>query len=182
MLTDVGKHGLQVLEVEQKHVLVVRDAEEDAQHARLRIVEVHQPREQRRPHFAHGCADGMPLFAEYVPEHGRERAVLERRHAALRQAIGDIVAVCAGLHHPGEVALDVREEHGHAHVRESLRQHLEGDGFARAGRPSDETMAVCHLRQQADGVFTRSKPDFAFVEHVCCVLLFPFIVVLLVLR
>ena len=178
---DVGEHGLQVLEVEQEHVLIVCDAEEDAQHACLRVVEVHQPREQRRPHFAHGRADGMPLFAEHVPEHGRERAVLERRHAALRQAIGDIVAVCAGLHHPGEIALDIREEHGHAHVRKSLCQHLEGDGFARTGRPSNETMAVCHLRQQADGVFTCSKPDFAFAEHVCCVLLFPFIVVLLVL-
>ena len=47
----------QVLEVEQRHVLVGRHAEQDVEHALLRLVELQQAREQQRPHVLHGGAD-----------------------------------------------------------------------------------------------------------------------------
>ena len=62
----------QVLEVEQQQPLLVGDAERDVEHAFLHVVEIHQPRQQQRPHLRDRGADRMALLAEQVPEHHRE--------------------------------------------------------------------------------------------------------------
>ena len=68
ILGAMDQHRLQVVEVEQQQALLVGDPEGDVEHAFLRLVEVHQPREQQRPHFGDGGADRMALLAEQVPE------------------------------------------------------------------------------------------------------------------
>ena len=113
----------------------------------------------------------MALLAVHVPEHGGEIAILEGGHAALHQALGDAVAMLAHLDHTGQVALDVRQEHRHAHIGEALSQDLQGHCLARAGRAGDQAVTVRHLRQQADGRFPGADPDFVFIQHMDCLLI-----------
>ena len=67
-LPAMDQHGLQVVEVEKEQALLVGDVEGDGEDAFLDLVEVHQPAEQQRPHFADRGADRMALLAEQVPE------------------------------------------------------------------------------------------------------------------
>ena len=69
------QHRLQVVEVEQQQALVVGIAEGDVEHAFLRFVEPHQPRQQQRTHFGDRGADRVALLAVEVPEHRRVVAI-----------------------------------------------------------------------------------------------------------
>ena len=51
MLLCEGQHGAQVIQVQQRQPLIVGDREDDLQHTGLRIIQFHQPRQQKRPHF-----------------------------------------------------------------------------------------------------------------------------------
>src|SRR3546814_20207224 len=71
----IGEHRLKIAEVEQQQPLFVGIAEGDGQHAFLRIVQAHQPREQDRAHFGYGGADRKALLTEQIPERSDERRV-----------------------------------------------------------------------------------------------------------
>ena len=62
---------LQVLEIDERQLLVVGDLEGDIEHALLRLAQIHQARQQQRPERGDRRADRMALVAEQVPEdHG----------------------------------------------------------------------------------------------------------------
>jgi hypothetical protein len=71
-LGDVGQQRLQVLHVEQQQAFLVGKAEGDVHDAFLRLGEVHQARQQQRPHFRDRGADRMALLAEQIPEDDRK--------------------------------------------------------------------------------------------------------------
>ena len=64
----VRQHRLEIVEVEQQQLLLVGDMKGDRQHALLHRGQVHQPREQQRPHLADRGADRVTLLAVQVPE------------------------------------------------------------------------------------------------------------------
>ena len=140
VLTDVGKHGLQVLKVKQEHVLVIR-ARGRGCSARpacvsLRFISRASSVGPISLTVVRTGCPSLPNTSQNTVGNVRYSNV-GTPHCVRRLAI---LSLCvAGLRHPGEIALDIREEHGHAHVRKSLCQHLEGDGFARAGRPGNES-------------------------------------------
>ncbi|WDT81346.1 MAG: hypothetical protein MPW14_06265 [Candidatus Manganitrophus sp.] len=59
-----------------------------------------------------------------------------------------------GCAEAGQVALHVGHEHRHADPAEALRQRLQGDRLAGAGGAGDQAVAVGHLRQQGEVVFS----------------------------
>ena len=68
---QIFEQGLQVLEIDQRQLLVVGDLEGDVEHAFLRLAQIHQPRQQQRPELRDRRADRMALLAEQIPEdHG----------------------------------------------------------------------------------------------------------------
>ncbi len=63
---------LQILQIQQRHPLFIRDAKGDVQNALLRLAELHQTGQQQRTHLGHGGADRVALIAKQVPEgHGK---------------------------------------------------------------------------------------------------------------
>ena len=165
-LADVVGHGAQVFQVEQRHVLVGRHAEQDVEHALLRLVELQQAGEQQRPHVLHGGADGVALLAEQVPEHGRVGGVGPVVEADVLGAFDEAVLAGSGLGDAGQVALDVGGEHRHAGVREALGQHLQGHGLAGAGGAGDEAVAVGELELQVLGLDAAAEEDLALLQKV----------------
>ena len=164
-LADVVGHGAQVLEVEQRHVLVGRHPEHDVEHALLRLVELEQAGEQQRPHVLHGGAHGMALLAEHVPEHGRVGGVGPVVEADLLGALGEPVLLDARLGDAGEVALDVGGEHRHAGIREAFGQHLQRYRLAGAGGAGDEAVAVGELELQVLRLDAAAEEDLALLHQ-----------------
>ena len=72
MVGDEAEHRPQILEIEDQQPLLVGNAEADIEHALLDIVEIHQARQQQRPHLGDGGAHRMALLPEQIPEHDRE--------------------------------------------------------------------------------------------------------------
>ena len=65
---------------------------------------------------------------------------------------------------PRHVALDVRDEHGNAGLRQLAGHELQGLGLARAGRSRDQAMAVQHRKGDLDanlGQHLRAKQGTA---------------------
>ncbi len=141
LLGHEGEDGAQVLHIEQQEPLLVRDAEGDVEHALLDVVEIHHPRQQQRAHLRYGGAYRMPLDAEYVPEHDRELVRLIGE-AELLGAGDQRVLGLADLGYARQIALDVGSENRHAGARKTLRQNLQRDGLAGAGRARDQAVPV----------------------------------------
>ena len=171
ILAHIDEHGTQVLEVNEQHILLVCDAEDQVQNPCLGIVELQHATQQQRAHLGHGGAHGVARLAKDIPEHHRAGARREVLHAADRQAGIDLLVELAGLGQAAQIALDIRHEHGHAQLAESLRHHLQGDGLARAGGPGDQAVAVGHLGQHANRAFLGSPyPYLVFQQHVIVLL------------
>ena len=169
VLRHVGEHGTQVLEVNEQEVLVVRDAEDNVEHALLDLGELEQAREQRGTHVGDRDAHRDALAAEHVPEAARAALVGEALEAKLLDALLHVLGVLAGRAHAGDVALDVGHEDGDARLGEALGHDLERHGLARAGRAGDEAVAVGLVEQQADGLArglgAHTHPDGVVLEH-----------------
>jgi len=148
VVAQVLQHGAQVFEVEQQQALVVSDFEHQVEHAGLGVVEVEHARQQQRPHVRHGGAHRVPLLAKHIPERGRASQRLGRSQVAISQHLRQLGADLAALADAAQVALDVGHEHRHPQARETLGHGLQGHGFAGAGGPGDEAVAVRQPGQQ----------------------------------
>ena len=82
----IGEHGLQVAKVEQQQTVIIRMAEDNLQHAFLRIVQVEQPREQQGAHFRHRGANRVALFTIQIPENRRIVGIGIVIHAQFRRS------------------------------------------------------------------------------------------------
>ena len=149
-LAAMDHHRLEVVEVEQHQPFLVGDMKGDVDHAFLNLVEVEQPGQQQRPHFADRSADRMTLSPEQVPELHRAGAVAPVGHADVGGArLEDLVRpgrAVAGHRQSGEVALHVGDEGRDADRRQSLDNALQGDGLAGAGGARDQPVAIGALQ------------------------------------
>ncbi len=152
-LRDMGQHGPQVGEVEQRQPLVGGDPEDDVEHALLRFVELEQAREQQGAHLGDGGADGVPLLAEDVPEDDGTSLVAivgkADRLGARDQLFVSGMGGRAGLGQPREVALDVSEEDRDAGLGKAFGEDLQRHRLARAGGAGDEPVPVGAAQQKA---------------------------------
>ncbi|EXI83887.1 MAG: hypothetical protein AW12_02525 [Candidatus Accumulibacter sp. BA-94] len=148
VLADMLHHRPQVLEVEEQQPVVVGNAEDQLQHAGLRVIEIQQPGQQHRSHVRDRRAYRMPLLAENVPVDDR---------AARRYVILDAERVepglqlrrqAAGSGQPRQIPLDVGHEHRHANARKAFGEQLQGDRLAGSGGAGDQSVAVGECRQQ----------------------------------
>ena len=155
---DRVEQRAQVLHVDQRQAVFVRDAERDVEDAFLDVVQVEQPRQQQRSHFGHGGAHRMALLAEDIPEHRRELIGLEFQ-AHLGGALEDEVLGLADFGNAGQVALDIRREHRNAGAGKALRHHLQRHGLAGAGRAGDEAMPIGERQRQPRRLFALADKD-----------------------
>ena len=52
-----SQHCLQIFQIQQQQIMFIGIAEGDGEHAFLRVVQPHKPRQQQRPHFGNRGAD-----------------------------------------------------------------------------------------------------------------------------
>ncbi len=134
----------QVLEVEQRQVVVVAVLEDEGEDRRLRVVEVEDLAEQQRPERM----DGRPDLGAELPRQRQELDRMTRRHerpVERRHPLDDLGV--RRIARPGksrQVALDVGHEDRHACLRQLAGQELESLGLAGPGRAGDEAVAVEH--------------------------------------
>ena len=117
MLAHKQQHGLQIFEIEKRQALLIRDPERDIQHAFLRLGQIHQSRQQQRPHLRNRGADRMAFLAKHIPEGDGKRAVVEiiaDRLGACQERRMQLALRRARQSHPREIALHICHEHGHA--------------------------------------------------------------------
>ena len=169
MLTQISKHSLQVLQIQQEHAFIICHSEEDVHHAGLGIIQAKHTAQEQRSHFLHGSTDRMSLLAIHIPKHGWECLVLEAGHAAGRQPLCQPITVLAGANHTAQIALHVAQEHRNTHVRKAFCQHLQGHSFPRARGSGNQAVTVGHLRQQTNRFFSRASPDFPLIKHPCII-------------
>ncbi len=150
MVAHVVEHGAKILDVEEQEARVVRNLEDDGQDVGLRVIESHQLREQQRSHLGDGGAERVSRLAVHVPESRRIRVITpDILEPELRNALLHVLRILARLAHTGQVAFGVCQEHRHAGVGERLRQYLQRDGLAGAGRAGNQPVAIGHLRYDA---------------------------------
>ncbi|MCY1170766.1 hypothetical protein D9M73_108540 [compost metagenome] len=166
------QHRLQIVQVEQQQPVFVGDVKGDRQHAFLHLVQVHQTREQQRPHFGDGGANGMALFAIEIPElHGRI-GIGPGVVANFLGACGkDVVILGSGRSGHGEarqIALHIGDEARDSVARKAFDDALDGDGLAGAGRARDQPVAIGALEFELLGIAatgTRAKEDTGRFVH-----------------
>jgi hypothetical protein len=140
----------EVLEVEQRQVVVVAVLEDEREDRRLRLVQPEDPAEEQR-------SEGVDGGADLGPERAREREELDRvargleRPGHRRGPLDDLrVGAVAGVRDPRHVALDIRDEHRDTGLRQLAREQLEGLGLAGARRARDQAVAVHHRERDLD--------------------------------
>ena len=118
VIADVLGNCPQIFKVEQQQSLIISNAEDDIQHARLHIVEIQQPRQQQRPQIRNRRPHRMAFLAKDIPHHhwiGMRLPVIDadifkpceqffRRRSCLRDA--------------GQIAFHI----GHKHWNTDFRQ------------------------------------------------------------
>ena len=163
VVTDVLHHAAQILEVEQQQSLVVSNAEDDAEHAGLRIVELQQAGQKVRSNLGDGCAHRQTFFAINIPEGYRIAAELPLcfQSQLIAQTLLEALAVLAGQAHAGNVALDIGQKNGNAHLAERFCQHLERYCFAGTGGAGDKAVTVGHFGIHINtALVILTEPDF----------------------
>ena len=165
MLGGVVEHGAQIFQVDKQKLLVVGNAENNVEHAFLHFCQAEQAGEQGGAHVGDGDAHGDVFAVQHVPETARAAGQRPVFDAEPLDALADVVSVVARLAHAGDIAFDVRHEHGHTCVGEPFREDFERDGLSRAGRAGDKTMAVCLVQQQVAGILSLGDPEFVIKQH-----------------
>ena len=140
----------EVLEVEQRQVVVVAVLEDEREDRGLRVVEVEDLAEEQR---AERVGGGPDLGAELA----RQRQVLDRvtgrlvRPPERGHPLDDLrVRRVARRRHPRQVALDIGHEDRHARLGQLSGEQLEGLRLAGARGPGDESVAVHHAQRHLD--------------------------------
>jgi hypothetical protein len=153
---EILEQRLQVLEVEQRQFLFVGDPEGDVEHALLRLAQIHEPREEQRPHLRDRRPDRMALLAEQVPEDHR----IGLKVGLISDLLGARLDPGLGLPFvgdTGEIALHIGGEHRNAPIGEGFRQALQGDGLAGARSAGDQAVTVGEA--QIDELGLDALPD-----------------------
>ena len=163
------EHGAQVLEVDQKEVLVIGDAEDDVEHALLHLGKLEQARKQRRAHVGDGDTHRQTSAAEHIPDAHGAALVVETLDAKALDTLLHVLGVLACLRHTGDVALDVGHEHRNARLREALGHNLERNGLACTRGTGDKAVAVRLVEQQVHvlvvGLRAHTHPDGVLLVH-----------------
>ena len=157
LLADMDQHRLQVVEVEQQQAVLVGDIEGDGEHAFLHLVEVHQPRQQQRPHFGDRGAHRVALLPEQVPELDRKASIGPVGQAELGGARREQLVRLGGrrspaMARPARSPLTSATKVGTPAARQPLDDALKGDGLAGAGRAGDQPVAVGALELERLGI------------------------------
>src|SRR6478672_3371766 len=171
---QILEQRLQVLEIDERHILVASDLEGDVQHAFLRLAQIHQTRQQQRPHLGDRRSDRVSLLAEQVPEDQGVAfefvLVADLLVAGLDPRFG-----FAGLGKTGQIAFHIGAEHWNALVGKALGQPLQRNRLARAGGAGDQAMAVGEAQVNELGLDALAQIDaaggqFLSSSAICCVL------------
>ena len=148
MLTGKLEHGAKILQVEQEKPVIVGNLEHQREHPLLCRVQVEQAAEQQGTKIRNRRTHRIPVPPEHVPEHDGGRAPLRLADADGRETIAHLRRGGTGSRQTRQIALHVGEKHRHAEARKVLRQHLQRDGLAGAGRAGDQAMAVGQSRTE----------------------------------
>src|SRR5215469_11965813 len=105
------QHRLKIFQIEQKKLMIVSNLKGQAQHGRLRVIEIEQTAEKQRSHFGRRGPHRMTLLSENVPEGDRVGKELEIGKLELLDARVKLGIVGAGLTYAREVALHIGSEH-----------------------------------------------------------------------
>ena len=144
------EQGLQVLECDKRQVLLAGDFEGDIEHPLLRVAQIHETRQQKRPHVRDGGPNREALFAEQVPEDHRIGAELLFEADRL-VPLHDPGLWLSRLGDAGKVALHVGAEYRNAVIGKAFRQPLQRHGLARTGRAGDQPVPIGEPEQNVFG-------------------------------
>ena len=151
ILPDEDQQRLQVLQIQKRQPLLIRQTEGHVQHALLRFRQFQKPRQQKRPHLRHRRPDRMPLFPEQVPEHHRKGAIGQVQPDLGRpfhEGPVQLVRLRPRRAKARQVALHIGHEHRHPGGREPFGHDLQRDRLARPRRPGDQPVAVAVFQQE----------------------------------
>ena len=123
-----------------------------------------QPGKQQGAEIGKGGANGMSLFAVYVPEGNREPAKSEIRQSHEIHPLPDLRVLLTRLAESREIAFHVSKEYRDALQAEFFRQTLKGDCLPGACRTCDEPVTVGHARQKRYRL-----PGLSDDDGFCCI-------------
>ena len=162
-LGNMHQKGAQILEVEQKQVLVFRQLEGDIEHTFLGVIEIEHAREQQRPHLRDRGAQRMTARPEHIPEHagrGRVGVILKPDRLGARDQLGvKLGAFTARGGHAGQIALHIGDEDRNAGIGKALGEDLQRYRLAGAGGAGDQAVPIRALEQERLGCAIRAANE-----------------------
>ena len=120
------EHGLQVLGIHQKQLVLIRNAEDDGQDICLQVVQIQDPGKKDGSHLGNGSAERNSLLSVDVPE-GHGIALIGKACLGQAESLDSLLHVGiirARFHKTGYISLDIRHEYRHAHIGKGLGQDL----------------------------------------------------------
>ena len=164
VLSHPVEHGAEVLQVEEEQAALIGYFEHDVEHPVLRLIELHEARQQLRSHLRDGCPHGMTLLAEDIEEPDGARLELRIIDTEFWQSFLDESTQSARLRYTGEVAFHIGHEARHPRLAECFGQHLQCNGFSRTGGPGYKSMPIGHFTfdgKRSVGAMGDVQPSFS---------------------
>ncbi len=133
--------------------MIVGDLKGDIEDTFLDVIQLQESGQKQGPHFRNRGPDRMALSAEHIPKNDGISRMGVVGIANLLRSLFENRFAAARLEHAAQIPFHIGQKDGHAEARESLRQGLEGDGFASAGGPRNQPVPVGVLWQEVDRRF-----------------------------
>ncbi len=166
MLAEVFQRGAQIGEIDQQHAFIIGKFEYQGEYAFLGFIQVQQAGNQLRAHLRNGRAHRCALLTEDIPEGHRVATLGIVFNTDFLNAFIDFRVRLAGLADTGNIALDIRQKHRYAKIGEAFCEALQRDGFAGAGGPGNQAVAVgvARIEKNLPGIAATDKNAIA---HTC---------------
>src|SRR5262249_43126485 len=158
-------NGAQILEIQERHVFIGGAPKQDVEDALLGFVELHQPRQQQRPHILDGGPDRVTLLAKQIPKQGWKGDIGPVVEPDLFGALDEALLLLARGGNTGKIALDVGGKYRHPGAGKAFGQNLQGDGLAGAGGAGDEAVPVGEPQLQVFRLDAAAEEDLAVLER-----------------
>ena len=151
------QHTAQVFQIQNVPAFVVGDFEHEVQQAFLRVVQIHQTRQQQRAHFRNSYPHRNAGFAVNIPKTHGETLQPLLAQTKLGNAFAHLAAGGTRLRDARQIAFDVNQKYGNALAAEGLRHTAQSHGFTRTGRTGDQAVAVRHFALDFKCLIARAR-------------------------
>ena len=163
VVADIGQKETQILQIQKQHSLIVSDTEDHGKNCALYVSQSQHSSKKDRAQLGDGGTHGNAHGAEYIVEGGGVSLIFKVLYAELGDALFHVRIALTCSTDTRHIALNISQEYRYAHIRETLCQNFQCNGFTCTCRTGDETVTICLRGLDEALICGAADPDLIIV-------------------